>query len=74
MAGEHVLDLRSTGAAVDPVDDAFPLHEDECRNRRHSEAFGQLRLLLDVDTHHAEPGSFLPSKVREEALHASCRA
>src|SRR6266545_6905435 len=41
---EHDLDLGSAHAPVDPVDDALPLDEDECRYRSHSESLGQLRL------------------------------
>src|SRR6266513_2043022 len=71
---EHRVDLRSARTPVQPIDDAFPSHEHERGDDRHLETLRELRLLIDVDAHDAQPRPFPASEVRQQAFHSPCGA
>src|SRR5205809_423665 len=67
---QHRVDLRRTRPPVQPIDDALSFHQDERRDHGHLEPLRELRLFVDVHTHHAQPRPLLASQMRQQALHS----
>src|SRR3954447_10563042 len=71
---DRPLDSRRAGAALEPGDDALPLHQHERRHRLYVEALGDRRLLVHVDAGDPQARPLLALEMRQQALHAPGRA